>query len=78
MNHPRAPKMMRRFTLWKCLAVFAATIPVARAKAAPLPVGPEYRVGGFVLGCQAYTFHRSTAFEAMEKAAAAGGKAIEV
>jgi len=31
----------------------------------------------FVLGCQAYTFHRFTAFEAIEKTAAAGGKAIE-
>jgi len=30
-----------------------------------------------VLGCQAYTFHRFTAFEAIEKTAAAGGKAIE-
>ena len=30
-----------------------------------------------MLGCQAYTFHRFTAFEAIEKTAAAGGKAIE-
>ena len=41
------------------------------------PVGKEYRVGGYVLGCQAYTFHRFTAFEAIEKTAIAGGKAIE-
>jgi len=34
-------------------------------------------VGGFVLGCQAYSFHRFTAFEAIEKTAAAGGKVIE-
>src|SRR5580765_3038075 len=40
-------------------------------------VGPEYRVGGFVLGCQAYTFHRFTAFEAIERTAAAGGRTIE-
>ena len=40
-------------------------------------VGPEYRVGGFVLGCQAYMFHRFTAFEAIERTAAAGGKTIE-
>src|SRR5205823_673303 len=49
---------------------------VTRTDAVP-PVRPEYRVGGFVLGCQAYTFHRFTAFEAIEKTAAAGGKAIE-
>lgn len=48
----------------------------ANASAAE-PVGKEYRVGGCVLGCQAYTFHRFTAFEAIEKTAIAGGKAIE-
>lgn len=38
----------------------------------------EYRTGPFALGCQAYTFHRFTAFEAIEKTAAAGGKIIEL
>lgn len=43
-----------------------------------LPEIPEqYRTGGFALGCQAYTFHRFSAFEAIEKTAAAGGKVIE-
>ena len=68
---------MKRLLLLKCVAVLAAIIFVARTDAAPPPVGPEYRVGGFVLGCQAYTFHRFTAFEAIERTAAAGGKAIE-
>ena len=68
---------MKRFSFWKCLAVLAVAILVVSTNAAPPPVGPEYRVGGFVLGCQAYTFHRFTAFEAIEKTAAAGGKAIE-
>lgn len=40
-------------------------------------VGPGFRVGGFVVGCQAYTFHRFSAFEAIEKTASVGGKAIE-
>ncbi len=57
------------------LAAFALTFFSQIATAEPL--GPEYRVGGFVLGCQAYTFHRFTAFEAIEKTAEAGGKAIE-
>ena len=48
----------------------------ARVSAAEA-VDREYRVGGYVLGCQAYTFHRFTAFEAIEKTAIAGGKAIE-
>lgn len=38
----------------------------------------EYRVGSFALGCQAYTFHKFTAFEAIEKTAAAGGRVIEL
>jgi sugar phosphate isomerase/epimerase len=37
----------------------------------------EYRTGPFALGCQAYTFNRFTAFEAIEKTAAAGGRVIE-
>jgi sugar phosphate isomerase/epimerase len=68
---------MKRFAFWNCLAVFVVMFLAARVCAAPPPVGPEYRVGGFILGCQAYTFHRFTAFEAIEKTAAAGGKAIE-
>src|SRR5881394_95045 len=60
-----------------CAAALAwGTVPF-HASAAEVPVAPEYRVGGFVLGCQAYTFHRFSAFEAIEKTAAAGGKAIE-
>jgi len=67
---------MKRLTLWKCVMALVAAMFVTHTDAMP-PVGPEYRVGGFVLGCQAYTFHRFTAFEAIEKTAAAGGKAIE-
>jgi sugar phosphate isomerase/epimerase len=68
---------MKLLALLKYSAVLAAGILVARVDAALPPIGSEYRVGGFVLGCQAYTFHRFTAFEAIEKTAAAGGKAIE-
>ncbi|MCL5098398.1 MAG: sugar phosphate isomerase/epimerase [Candidatus Omnitrophica bacterium] len=37
----------------------------------------EYRVGGFAIGCEAYTFNHYTAFEAIEKTAEAGGHVIE-
>ncbi len=37
----------------------------------------EYKIGGFALGCQAYTFNRFSVFEAIEKTARAGGKVIE-
>jgi len=77
MNSPRRFKNMKVLTLLKCVLVLAAGIPYSRADAVPPPVGPEYRVGGFILGCQAYMFHRFTAFEAMEKTAAAGGKTVE-
>ena len=68
---------MKLLVLLKCSIVLAAGILFTQADAAQLPIGAEYRVGGFVLGCQAYTFHRFTAFEAIEKTAAVGGKAIE-
>lgn len=37
----------------------------------------ELKTGGFFIGCQAYTFNRYTAFEAIEKCALAGGNVIE-
>ena len=68
---------MKRLALLKCSLVLAAGIHITRVDAVEPPIGPEYRVGGFVLGCQAYMFHRFTAFEAIEKTAATGAKAIE-
>jgi sugar phosphate isomerase/epimerase len=37
----------------------------------------ELKTGGFVIGCQAWTFNRFSLFEAIDKTAAAGGKVIE-
>src|ERR1043166_7654422 len=37
----------------------------------------ECKTGGFIIGCQAYTFNHFTVFEAIEKTAEAGGKVIE-
>src|SRR5688572_9586986 len=53
--------------LWLALA-----LPVA---AAPIP--QESRIGGFAIGCQAYTFNRFIVFEAIERTEAAGGRVIE-
>jgi len=77
MNRFCILQFMKHLTVLKCAAVLAATLFTNHTQAAPPSIGPEYRVGGFVLGCQAYMFHRFTAFEAMEKTAAAGGKTIE-
>ena len=54
------------------LLVLAAT---ALAPAAPFP--DELKVGGFAVGCQAYTFNRFTVFEAIDKTASTGAKVIE-
>ncbi len=44
--------------------------------AEPLPRATK--IGGFSLGCQAYTFNGYTLFEAIDKTRAAGGKTIEM
>ncbi|MBV9864066.1 MAG: sugar phosphate isomerase/epimerase [Abitibacteriaceae bacterium] len=44
---------------------------------AAVTIPNEYRTGGFAMGCQAWSFNHFTAFEAIEKTAAAGGKVIE-
>jgi sugar phosphate isomerase/epimerase len=56
------------------LAATVAGTPLA-VQATPIP--DEYKIGGFAIGCQAYTFNRFTVFEAIEKTAQAGGKIIE-
>jgi sugar phosphate isomerase/epimerase len=37
----------------------------------------QYKISGFAIGCQAYTFHKYSVFEAIENTAAAGGRVIE-
>jgi sugar phosphate isomerase/epimerase len=41
------------------------------------PIPNDYRVGGFAIGCQAYSFNRFTVFEAIEKTEQTGSKTIE-
>jgi len=54
------------------LAAFALQTQPARAQSASTE-----KVGGFVVGCAAYTFRQGTAFEAIDKTKACGGKVIE-
>lgn len=42
------------------------------------PISDSSKVGGFALGCQAYSFNRYTLFEAIDKTREAGGKTIEL
>ncbi|HOW66524.1 MAG TPA: sugar phosphate isomerase/epimerase [Candidatus Paceibacterota bacterium] len=44
---------------------------------AQIAIPDDCKTGGFAIGCQAYTFNRFSAFEAIEKTAKAGGKVIE-
>lgn len=52
-----------------------AFLVVSLSAAEPIP--EAHKVNGFAIGCQAYTFNRFSAFEAIEKTAAAGAKVIE-
>ena len=64
--------------LLPALALSAVTAFAAMPAPSDLdPIPKEYLTGGFAIGCQAYTFNRYSAFEAIEKTAAAGGKVIE-
>jgi sugar phosphate isomerase/epimerase len=55
------------------LLAFAAALPLPAENKIP----DEYKIGGFAVGCQAYTFNRFTVFEAIEKTDQAGGRIIE-
>jgi len=61
------PSLLRAFLL----GLAAATL----AQAGTFP--DELKVGGFAVGCQAYTFNRFTVFEAIDKTASTGAKVIE-
>lgn len=65
--HPRSLKTF----LVATLSLAAVTVFAEK------PIPEDYATGGFFIGCQAYTFNRFTAMEAIEKTAAAGGKVIE-
>jgi sugar phosphate isomerase/epimerase len=56
-------------------AALAALLTVTSAMAGSFP--DDLKTGGFVVGCQAWTFNKFTVFEAIDKTAEAGGKVIE-
>jgi sugar phosphate isomerase/epimerase len=59
------------------VSVAALALLNSTSAAAQSSIPNEYRIGGFAIGCQAYTFNRFSAFEAIEKTAQAGGRVIE-
>ncbi len=68
--------LLKRFPGFAAATVTALFTLAASARA-EVTIPDEYRIGGFAIGCQAYSFNRYTAFEAIEKTAAAGGRVIE-
>jgi sugar phosphate isomerase/epimerase len=56
----------------------AMTAILVRPALADPTIPENCKVGDFFAGSQAWTFHEFTAFEAIEKTAAAGGKTIEL
>lgn len=55
--------------------LLACQLPTLRAT---VPIAVQYRVGGFAIGPQAYSFRLFTVSEAIEKTQQAGGKVIEL
>lgn len=65
---------MKPLSLPALLAAIAVSLPATKAA----PAFPdELKVGGFVVGCQAYTFNKFSVFEAIDKTASTGAKVIE-
>ena len=69
VNHFLAP-------LFRAVVILlACQLPTLRAT---VPIAVQYRVGGFAIGPQAYSFRLFTVSEAIEKMQQAGGKVIEL
>jgi sugar phosphate isomerase/epimerase len=68
-----APSKLSRFLA----LVFMSLCAMSASLHAQVKIADEQRVGGFAVGCQAYTFNRFSAFEAIEKTDQAGGRIIE-
>ncbi len=68
--------MKTQFTLSLLGATSLAVITLS-AQPAPVQSTAGGEVGGFTVGCAAYTFRQGTAFEAIDKTKACGGTVIE-
>jgi sugar phosphate isomerase/epimerase len=67
----RAIRLLMKLLGTLCLSLAALTAIAAD------PIPDTLKINGFAVGCQAYTFNRFSAFEAIEKTAATGAKVIE-
>jgi sugar phosphate isomerase/epimerase len=60
-----------------CILALAAIAGLSAISTLGAPIPDDAKIGGFAIGCQAYTFNRFSVFESIEKTAQAGGKVIE-
>jgi sugar phosphate isomerase/epimerase len=60
---------------WLCLACIV--IGSTNSARGDVNIPDEYKISGFAMGCQAWTFNRFSVFEAIEMTAKAGGRVIE-
>src|SRR5690349_1832774 len=65
------------FTHFRIVSASLGAIAALLVQTGAAPIPEDCKIGGFALGCQAYTFNRFSVFEAIEKTAQAGGKVIE-
>jgi sugar phosphate isomerase/epimerase len=68
--------MMKRFLCLVSATALGITLSCGPAFG-EVKIPDQYKIGGFALGVQAYSFNHFTAFEAIEKTAQAGGRVIE-
>lgn len=66
----------RVLVLGACVAALA--LGAAPSSPAENQIPEDCKVGGFAIGCIAYTFDHFTLFDALEKTAAAGARVIEL
>jgi len=67
---------MHTFSKTYRLGLLVMVVAVASVRA-QVKIPDEQKVGGFAVGCQAYTFNRFSVFEAIEKTDQAGGRSVE-
>lgn len=59
------------------LAAIACAFCLSRLTSSAEPIPDDCKIGGFALGCQAWSFNHYTVMEAIDKTAETGGKVIE-
>lgn len=69
--------IIKKFRLHLVAGALASATALTATTTLGSDIPEEFKTGGFFIGCQAYTFNRFSAFEAIEKTALAGGKIIE-